>query len=103
MYIGAIRLNAAKAGHSPGSYGAIDLCPYAWLKPINEMCSGETSRVLFIHVSPYYMDPIVHMDMIKQAGGSEWLPKFDMISMGFYAYAKDPSGSVIGLWEDAKK
>lgn len=148
------------------------------------MCSVETSRVLFIHLSPYNMDPIVHfelpvtdldtarkfygsifeweladwpmpdgsvfvgarttpvneqtreplkpgaingglmlkndkatapifaihvssidekMEMIKQAGGSEWMPKMDMMGMGFYAYAKDPSGNVIGLWEDAKK
>jgi uncharacterized protein len=43
------------------------------------------------------------MEMIKEAGGSEVMPKTDMMGMGFYAYAKDPSGNVIGLWEDAPK
>lgn len=43
------------------------------------------------------------MKMIIAAGGSEVMPKTDMMGMGFYAYAKDPSGNVIGLWEDVTK
>lgn len=41
------------------------------------------------------------MEMIVKAGGSMVMPKMDMMGMGFYAYAKDLSGNVIGLWEDA--
>jgi uncharacterized protein len=41
--------------------------------------------------------------MIGKAGGSTVMPRTDMMGMGFYAYAKDPSGNIIGLWEDAKK
>lgn len=43
------------------------------------------------------------MEMIKLGGGEEVMQKTDMMGMGFYAYAKDPSGNVIGLWEDAPK
>lgn len=41
--------------------------------------------------------------MIEKAGGSTVMPKTDMMGMGFYAYAKDPSDNIIGLWEDAPK
>jgi len=41
--------------------------------------------------------------MVEKAGGSVVTPKMDMMGMGFYAYAKDPAGNVIGLWEDAPK
>ncbi len=40
---------------------------------------------------------------IEAAGGSIVMPKVDMMGMGFYAYFKDPSGNVVGLWEDAPK
>lgn len=43
------------------------------------------------------------LKMIEAAGGSTVMPKIDMMGMGFYAYAKDPSGNVIGLWEDLPK
>lgn len=40
---------------------------------------------------------------VEAAGGTVVTPKVDMMGMGFYAYIKDPSGNVLGLWEDAKK
>lgn len=40
---------------------------------------------------------------IEQAGGKVVAPKVDMMGMGFYAYIGDPSGNIIGLWEDAPK
>ncbi|MBI1812870.1 hypothetical protein HY285_05315 [Candidatus Peregrinibacteria bacterium] len=40
---------------------------------------------------------------VGKAGGSLVMPKVEMMGMGFCAYVKDPSGNVIGLWEDAKK
>lgn len=43
------------------------------------------------------------IEMIIKAGGAVVMPKKDMMGMGFYAYAKDPTGNVIGLWEDAVK
>ena len=43
------------------------------------------------------------LKQIEFAGGSTVMPKMDMMGMGFYAYAKDPSGNVIGLWEDPPK
>jgi uncharacterized protein len=58
-----------------------------------------TAPVFAIHVSS--IDE--KMEMVKKAGGLEIMPKTDMMGMGFYAYAKDPSGNVIGLWEDAPK
>ncbi len=43
------------------------------------------------------------MDMILKSGGSVVSPKVSIMGMGFYAYAKDCEGNVIGLWEDAPK
>lgn len=43
------------------------------------------------------------LKQIEAAGGSVVMRKVDMMGMGFYAYAKDPSGNVIGLWEDLPK
>lgn len=43
------------------------------------------------------------MNSIVSSGGKEVMPKMDMMGMGFYAYATDPAGNVIGLWEDLKK
>jgi predicted enzyme related to lactoylglutathione lyase len=40
---------------------------------------------------------------IEAAGGSVVMPKVDMMGMGFYAYFQDPSGNIVGLWEDAPK
>lgn len=40
---------------------------------------------------------------VEKAGGKVVMPKMDMMGMGFYAYVTDPSGNVVGLWEDAKK
>jgi predicted enzyme related to lactoylglutathione lyase len=40
---------------------------------------------------------------LTAAGGTVVTPKVDMMGMGFYAYAKDPDGNIIGLWEDAPK
>lgn len=39
---------------------------------------------------------------IEAKGGKVVMPKMDMMGMGFYAYFADPSGNVIGLWEDKK-
>jgi predicted enzyme related to lactoylglutathione lyase len=41
--------------------------------------------------------------MIEKSGGKVVMPKMDMMGMGFYAYFSDPSGNVVGLWEDAPK
>lgn len=43
------------------------------------------------------------MKKLIDAGGKETMPKMDMMGMGFLAYAKDPSGNVISMWEDAVK
>lgn len=43
------------------------------------------------------------VELVVQAGGSIVMPKMDMMGMGYYAYVKDPSGNVLGLWEDVKK
>lgn len=43
------------------------------------------------------------MKQVVEAGGKEIMPKVDMMGMGFYAYFADPSGNVVGLWEDAPK
>jgi predicted enzyme related to lactoylglutathione lyase len=40
---------------------------------------------------------------IEKAGGTVTMPKTDIMGMGFYAYFTDPSGNVMGLWEDAPK
>lgn len=40
---------------------------------------------------------------IEAAGGAVAKPKVDMMGMGFYAYVTDGEGTVLGLWEDAKK
>ncbi len=40
---------------------------------------------------------------VEKAGGKVVMPKVEMMGMGFYAYVSDPEGTVIGLWEDAKK
>lgn len=52
----------------------------------------------------------IHVDSIDEkmkevvtAGGTVVMPKVDMMGMGFYAYFADPSGNVVGLWEDAPK
>lgn len=42
-------------------------------------------------------------ERILAAGGAMVMPKMDMMGSGFYCYMKDPSGNVIGLWEDAPK
>ncbi len=43
------------------------------------------------------------MKEVVTAGGTVVMPKVDMMGMGFYAYFADPSGNVVGLWEDAPK
>lgn len=43
------------------------------------------------------------MKMVEKAGGKVVMPKMDMMGMGYYAYFADPSGNVVGLWEDASK
>jgi predicted enzyme related to lactoylglutathione lyase len=43
------------------------------------------------------------MAMVEKAGGKVVMPKMDMMGMGSYAYFSDPSGNVVGLWEDIKK
>lgn len=58
-----------------------------------------TAPVFAIHVAS--IDE--RMQQVTAAGGTVVMPKMDMMGMGFYAYAKDPFGNVIGLWEDAPK
>ena len=43
------------------------------------------------------------MKQIEKAGGKVVMPKTDVMGMGFYAYFADPSGNLVGLWEDLKK
>lgn len=43
------------------------------------------------------------VQQIEAAGGKVVMPKMDMMGMGFYAYFEDPSGNVVGLWEDPPK
>ncbi len=39
---------------------------------------------------------------IEAAGGKVVQPKMDL-GIGFYSYIADPEGTIVGLWEDAKK
>lgn len=43
------------------------------------------------------------MQKVAAAGGKIVVPKMEMGGMGYYAYAADTEGNVIGLWEDIKK
>ena len=36
---------------------------------------------------------------VEAAGGSVVRPRTEIPSLGYYAYARDPQGNVIGLWE----
>jgi uncharacterized protein len=38
---------------------------------------------------------------VEGAGGAVVRPKTEIPGMGWYAYARDPQGTVIGLWENA--
>lgn len=40
---------------------------------------------------------------ITAAGGRMVVPKMEIAGMGYYAYAADTEGNVIGLWEEIKK
>jgi uncharacterized protein len=42
------------------------------------------------------------VQQVQAAGGKVVTPKVDL-GIGFYAYIADPDGTVVGLWEDAKK
>jgi len=44
-----------------------------------------------------------HLEKVEEKGGKVIEEKQAVEGMGFYAYVEDPSGNVIGLWEDAKK
>ena len=44
-----------------------------------------------------------HLEKVEEKGGKIIEEKQAVENMGFYAYVEDPSGNVIGLWEDAKK
>jgi uncharacterized protein len=39
------------------------------------------------------------LSRIEAAGGAVVRPKTEIPNMGWYAYARDPQGTVIGLWE----
>jgi len=50
--------------------------------------------------------PVVGVDSVEDAlarveaaGGAVVRPKAEIPSMGWYAYVRDPEGTVIGLWE----
>jgi uncharacterized protein len=66
---------------------------------IMQRTDKATMPILAVHVES--IDDKVAL--VEKAGGSVVMPKMDMMGMGFYAYVKDLSGNVIGLWEDAKK
>jgi predicted enzyme related to lactoylglutathione lyase len=42
-----------------------------------------------------------HLDKVEETGGKVIEGKQNIENMGSYAYVSDPSGNVIGLWEDA--
>lgn len=44
-----------------------------------------------------------YLEKIKAAGGSVIKPKQNIEGMGYYAYAADSEGNLLGLWEDIKK
>ncbi len=43
------------------------------------------------------------MKQVTDSGGKEVMPKTEIMGMGYYAYFEDPSGNVVGMWEDVKK
>ncbi len=44
-----------------------------------------------------------HLKKIAAAGGEVIMEKVSIGGMGFYAYAKDTEGNIIGIWEELKK
>lgn len=44
-----------------------------------------------------------HLDKVEETGGTVIEGKQNIENMGSYAYVSDPSGNVIGLWEDTPK
>lgn len=44
-----------------------------------------------------------HLEKVEEKGGKVIEEKQAVEGMGYYAYVEDPSGNVIGLWEDMKK
>lgn len=44
-----------------------------------------------------------HLDQVEEKGGKVIEDKQAVEGMGYYAYVEDPSGNVIGLWEDVKR
>ncbi len=41
-----------------------------------------------------------YLEKVKAAGGREVSPKIEIPGMGYYAYAGDTEGNVIGLWQN---
>lgn len=62
--------------------------------------SDETPGPIFA-ISVASIDDYVKK--IEQSGGKVVRPKVSIEGMGYYAYASDTEGNVIGLWEDLKK
>jgi len=44
-----------------------------------------------------------HLKKIADAGGEVIMDKIAIGEMGFYSYAKDTEGNIIGIWEAPKK
>ena len=66
---------------------------------------GMLSRQDAVHPGPVIVMDVPSIDetleKIGGLGGSVVAPKTPVGDMGFAAYAKDPEGNVIGLWETA--
>lgn len=91
-YIGARTVEVDETTHLPKEPGAIN-------GGIMKRMPDVAAPVLAMHVKS--IDET--MAKLEAKGGKVVKPKIDMMGMGFYAYATDSEGNVIGLWEDAPK
>jgi hypothetical protein len=91
-YLGVNTVETDEKTHLPKEPGAIN-------GGIIERSQMTKAPIFAMHVSS--IDD--YIPKIEAAGGSVVKAKTDIMGMGFYAYATDSEGNVIGLWEDAKK
>lgn len=62
-----------------------------------ERSADLTGPVLMVSVA----SAAEHLEKVQAAGGSVVRPATEIPGMGWYAYFRDPSGNVLGLWQDA--
>lgn len=64
---------------------------------------GGTFPAAHPTIAAVVQDIDASLEKIQAAGGSVVMDKQEIAGMGYYAYAKDTEGNVIGVWQDIKK